>query len=148
MKDRILKFLQTENIPASKFADEIGVQRSSISHILAGRNNPSLELIQKILNRFDNLNPDWLILGKGDIYRGMRTPILIDQAISEANTKEKISFEPVFSNVKAEQVTVNKNEDINIKNELEDIINNSKKVVEKLLIIYTDGTFGSYSPAS
>jgi len=146
MKDRISKFLKAENIPASKFADEIGVQRSSISHILAGRNNPSLELIQKILNRFDHLNPDWLILGKGEMYRGMRTQTLFDQTIVEPKIEVKTSSEPVVNNVIDTQMSVN--EQKSIEQEAEKIIhqNPSKKIVEKLLIIYNDGTFGSYSP--
>jgi transcriptional regulator with XRE-family HTH domain len=147
MKDRISKFLKAENIPASKFADEIGVQRSSISHILAGRNNPSLELIQKILNRFDHLNPDWLILGKGEMYRGLRTPSLFDQSIMEPKIEDKTSSEPVVNNVNDIHLPVNENK--SIEQEVDKILtqNSSKKIVEKLLIIYTDGTFGSYSPA-
>jgi len=65
MIDRILLILKSKNLTASKFADEIGVQRSGISHIFSGRNNPSLELIQKILKRYPDVNPDWLIAGNG-----------------------------------------------------------------------------------
>jgi len=65
MIDRILLILKSKNLSASKFADEIGVQRSGISHIFSGRNNPSLELIQKILKRYPDVNPDWLIAGNG-----------------------------------------------------------------------------------
>ena len=65
MKERIEKIMEKEQLTASKFADAIGVQRSSISHILSGRNRPSLELIHKILEHFDQLNADWLLLGKG-----------------------------------------------------------------------------------
>lgn len=51
----------------TEFADEIGVQRSSISHILSGRNNPSLDLVTKILNRFPEIDSNWLVLGKGSL---------------------------------------------------------------------------------
>ena len=68
MNDRIQLILKTKNISASKFADEIGVQRSSISHILSGRNNPSLDFIQKILKRFADINSDWILTGKGSMY--------------------------------------------------------------------------------
>ena len=67
MKERIEKILENEQLSASKFADAIGVQRSSISHILSGRNKPSLELVNKILDQFPNINADWLLLGKGDM---------------------------------------------------------------------------------
>lgn len=52
----------------TQFADEIGVQRSSISHILSGRNNPSLDIVTKILNRFKEVDSNWLILGKGSLF--------------------------------------------------------------------------------
>ena len=68
MNSRIQLILKTKNISASKFADEIGVQRSSISHILSGRNNPSLDFIQKILKRFPDINSDWILTGKGSMY--------------------------------------------------------------------------------
>ncbi|MBR4678167.1 MAG: helix-turn-helix transcriptional regulator [Bacteroidales bacterium] len=69
MKDRILKILDKENISAAKFADVLGVQRSSISHILSGRNKPSLDFVQRILQKFPEINSDWLLFGKGNIYR-------------------------------------------------------------------------------
>jgi transcriptional regulator with XRE-family HTH domain len=67
MKERIEKIIETEQLSASKFADALGVQRSNISHILNGRNKPSLELVNKILDRFPAINADWLLLGKGDM---------------------------------------------------------------------------------
>ena len=68
MNKRIELILKTKNISASKFADEIGVQRSSISHILSGRNNPSLDFIQKILKRFPDINSSWILTGSGTMY--------------------------------------------------------------------------------
>lgn len=67
MKERIEKIMKSEGMSASKFADAIGVQRSGISHILSGRNKPSLELVNKILKHFDKINADWLLLGKGEM---------------------------------------------------------------------------------
>ncbi|MDT8432164.1 MAG: helix-turn-helix transcriptional regulator [Bacteroidales bacterium] len=74
MEDRLLKFLDTEQLSSSKFADVIGVQRSSVSHILTGRNKPSFDFLQKTLKAFPMLNADWLILGEGDMYEGERGP--------------------------------------------------------------------------
>ncbi|MDH3709307.1 MAG: helix-turn-helix domain-containing protein [Cyclobacteriaceae bacterium] len=65
MEERIRLLMEEEKLTASKFADAIGVQRSSISHILSGRNKPSLELINKILDQYSDVNTDWLLLGKG-----------------------------------------------------------------------------------
>jgi transcriptional regulator with XRE-family HTH domain len=127
MKDRIAKFLKAENISSSKFADEIGVQRSSISHIIAGRNNPSLELIQKMLNRFDKINPDWLILGKGEMYRpGKGIPTLFDQGFVENHNNPQISKpEEVIEPVKVEQKIENKADNASFSTEQK--INNSVK---------------------
>lgn len=62
---RIELILKARNLSPSKFADEIGVQRSSISHIMSGRNKPSLDLILKILSRYRDLNTEWLLSGFG-----------------------------------------------------------------------------------
>lgn len=61
--DRFKYLMKLNNLTASSFADEIGVQRSSMSHILSGRNKPSLEFIQKVIVRFPKVNADWLISG-------------------------------------------------------------------------------------
>lgn len=74
MEDRLLKLLDTEQLSSSKFADVIGVQRSSVSHILTGRNKPSFDFLQKTLKAFPMLNADWLILGEGEMYEGERGP--------------------------------------------------------------------------
>lgn len=69
MVNRILKILKEENLTASQFADLIDVQRSSMSHILSGRNNPSLDFVHKILKAFPLLNTDWLMSGTGEMYK-------------------------------------------------------------------------------
>lgn len=69
MKERILQFIQSEQISSTQFADTIGVQRSSVSHILSGRNNPSFDFIKKILSNYHDMNPEWLILGEGEMYK-------------------------------------------------------------------------------
>ena len=69
MIDRIQLILKTKNLSSSQFADEIQVQRSSISHILSGRNKPSLDFIMKILSTYSEVNADWLIFGKGQMVR-------------------------------------------------------------------------------
>ena len=61
--DRFKYLMKLNNLTASAFADEIGVQRSSVSHILSGRNKPSLEFIQKVIHHFPKVSADWLIAG-------------------------------------------------------------------------------------
>jgi len=81
MVDRFLLILKAKNITASKFADVVGVQRSSVSHILSGRNNPSLDVIQKILKRFPDISSEWLLSGKGPMMVNDKVPDLFDSLI-------------------------------------------------------------------
>ncbi len=63
--ERLQKIITFYSLSAASFADKIGVQRSSISHILSGRNKPSLEFIMKILTSFPEVDLYWLLNGKG-----------------------------------------------------------------------------------
>jgi transcriptional regulator with XRE-family HTH domain len=74
MKERLQQLLNKEQLTPVRFAEMVGVQRSSVSHILSGRNNPSLDFIQKILMKFPHVSSDWLINGIGDIYREHSAP--------------------------------------------------------------------------
>ncbi len=78
MKDRIQAFLQNENKSYAQFAEEIGVQPSGISHILSGRNNPSLDFVIKMLHRYPSLAADWLLFGRGSMYKFVSQPTLFD----------------------------------------------------------------------
>jgi transcriptional regulator with XRE-family HTH domain len=69
MNDKIKLIIESRNLTASKFANEIGVQASSISHILSGRNKPSLEFIQKVLHTYPDINYEWLISGNGTMHK-------------------------------------------------------------------------------
>lgn len=69
MKDRIILLIKAKNLTAAQFADEIGVQKSSISHIISGRNNASLDFVQKILLRYPEVNMNWILFGKGSIFK-------------------------------------------------------------------------------
>ncbi len=71
MKERLIQLLDLEQLTPSKFADIIGVQRSSVSHVISGRNNPSFDFIQKTLTAFPGLNAEWLIVGQGSMYDQM-----------------------------------------------------------------------------
>jgi transcriptional regulator with XRE-family HTH domain len=68
-KNRIEKIMQSESMTSGQFAQEIGIQNSTLSHIINSRNNPSLDVMKKILSRFPNINADWLILGLGPMFR-------------------------------------------------------------------------------
>ncbi len=92
MKDRINKIMETEGLSPAKFADEIGVQRSSISHILSGRNKPSYDFIIKIMNRFSGINAEWLLTGKGPMIKSA------GQFEGKAVTQSSLFEQPIDSN--------------------------------------------------
>src|SRR5688572_30899687 len=62
---RLQNVIDYYNESASSFAEKIGVQRSSISHILSGRNKPSLDFVLKVLSSFPEVELYWLLNGKG-----------------------------------------------------------------------------------
>ncbi|MFA6582587.1 MAG: helix-turn-helix transcriptional regulator, partial [Paludibacter sp.] len=69
VKEKIEKIMEKEQMNSLQFASEIGIQGSTLSHILNDRNKPSLDVLKKILNRFRTISSDWLILDVGSMYR-------------------------------------------------------------------------------
>ncbi|MEN5307576.1 helix-turn-helix transcriptional regulator [Chryseobacterium cucumeris] len=92
LNERISKIIEYSRLTPSEFADEIDVQRSSISHITSGRNKPSLEFIIKIKSRFPELLWDWLVTGEGEMLKSQ----LPESETGEGNTEEeKIKTTPL-----------------------------------------------------
>ena len=79
MNRRLLQFLQAENLTQTQFADMLSVARGGVSHILSGRNKPGYDFLESLLLHFPNLNLDWLLTGKGRMYK--------DQEESESPTE-------------------------------------------------------------
>lgn len=69
MKEKLQQLMKSEGLTSSRMAEMLGVQPSGISHILSGRNKPGFDLLQKILKRFPQVNPDWLLLDAEQMYR-------------------------------------------------------------------------------
>lgn len=69
MNKRLQQFLNAENITQSQFAELIGVAKASVSHILAGRNKPGFDFIESMAREFPHLNLEWLISGRGRMYK-------------------------------------------------------------------------------
>lgn len=65
MKDRIAHIIRAKNLTAAEFAIRLGIQPSNISHLLSGRNNPSLDFVRKLKETFPEYNLDWIIFGNG-----------------------------------------------------------------------------------
>ena len=94
INDRFTKILEYSGFTASEFADEIDVQRSSISHIISGRNKPSLEFIVKIKNRFPEISWDWIILGQGVM---LQNDSALSTSESKINLEEENSSPDLFT---------------------------------------------------
>ncbi|WP_071843703.1 helix-turn-helix domain-containing protein [Hymenobacter sp. DG25A] len=85
MVERIRTLLATRQLTPTQFADAIGVGRPIISHILSGRNKPSLEVVQKILTAFPDLSVSWLLSGQGEM-QSLPTP---PNPYTEPKTEQK-----------------------------------------------------------
>lgn len=86
LNERISKVIEYSKLSSSEFADEIDVQRSSISHITSGRNKPSLEFIIKIKSRFPEILWDWLVTGDGEM---LKSDLPEDESLSEDESLEE-----------------------------------------------------------
>jgi transcriptional regulator with XRE-family HTH domain len=138
MKDRILKFLSQEGLSATKFADEIGVQRSSVSHILSGRNNPSFEFIQKLLSRYKAVNAEWLMLGTGTMYKKAEQMNLFAQTPpATAIFQQPNLFQPPLEKLSPAEAD---KKEVPLQ---EPEISSSRKI-DKILIFYSDKTFEEF----
>jgi len=142
MKERIIQFLRDMNLTSTKFADEIGVQRSSISHILSGRNKPSYDFIEKMLITYPEIDAQWLITGKGNMLSNQ--PSLFNQNnISNQNVLS--SGESNIQKIPDIESKISKSEEIIEHNNISQLKNHDlSKKIERVMIFYTDGTFKEY----
>lgn len=69
MEEKLRKLMKHEGINSTRLAEMLSIQASGISHIMSGRNKPSFDFIVKLLVRFPQINPDWLLMDKGPMYR-------------------------------------------------------------------------------
>lgn len=146
MKERILKFINKEGISPANFADEIGVQRSSVSHILSGRNNPSYDFIFKILDRFKSLNAEWLITGAGEMYKKAEKNLIIipDNKLKEPQASQTDLFADMNS-VKPKE-TKEKETEAPVYEKMS-VVKSSDKLVEKIIVFYSDKSFTEFLPS-
>lgn len=148
LSDKIKQIMAEKSLSPSHFADAIGVQRSSISHILAGRNKPSFEIIQKIIKKFPDIGFDWLMNDEippsfvseiPQAKRGAKStthkpavqtvPKPQESLLSESVKKKLFDSTTVHQNLMASEIFVN-----------------PEKKVERILIFFSDQTFSEYKP--
>lgn len=168
INDKIKQILLDKNLTPSYFADEIGVQRSSISHILSGRNRPSFDIIQKIIRRFPELGYEWIMeeenqpsnpstsssygnrpqsrptIERTDRFNSVQPSSLGSYPIQSPGIRSQRNEIPPV-NI-AEQIPTDQHQ-----GQVESIpssVSNVDKKVERILIFYTDGSFKEYMPSN
>jgi transcriptional regulator with XRE-family HTH domain len=145
MKDRLLEFLKAENKSSAQFADEIGVQPSGISHILSGRNNPSLDFVLKMLEKYRFISTDWLLFGKGSMYKDSKMQTLFDEDIAFTN---KIEVKPIINEPSKSDNEMTLSEKEVLKESISPITLNKKSNVRKIVWFYDNNSFEEYYPGS
>ncbi|MAY83432.1 MAG: transcriptional regulator [Flavobacteriales bacterium] len=128
LEERFRYIMKLNQLSASAFADEIGVQRSSISHILSGRNKPSLEFIQKVLKRFPKVDANWLINGTTSVDKS--------EIGNQKSEIEETSPSPYIESENENSSTVVE----------ESSIQTNKGKIKKIVVFYDDQTFEEFNP--
>ncbi len=138
MRDRIIEFLKAENKSSAQLAEEIGVQPSGISHIISGRNKPSLDFVLKMLEKYSFLSTEWLLFGRGSMYNDPSIKDLFDTGNEKENLKQSEN-EPDHAEVSGFKI--------------DGILKSSpgkkeKTVLTRIVLFYEDNSFREYFPAN
>ena len=169
MKERLLQLLDLEQITPSKFADIIGVQRSSVSHVISGRNKPSYDFLHKTLKAFPGLNASWLMMGEGTMYEQMgRTvpgnlfdtpemppedpnPVQIPER--DPGSAEILDSESPSQQVKEDSTAsentgkTEKTEATPFSEEHAESESKTERKIVQVMVIYDDDTFRTFAPS-
>ncbi|TGD59608.1 helix-turn-helix domain-containing protein [Flavobacterium humi] len=149
---RLEIILDYYSLSASAFADKVGVQRSSLSHLLSGRNKPSLDLILKIVENFPEVDLYWILNGKGNFPKSESNhdsfPVSATLTEKDAAPETKTENQPdLFSDdPMPEKNRVNENFLNNFSNTriLDNPQNNPE--IDRIVVFYKNGTFRNYTP--
>lgn len=153
MINRINLILKAKNITAKQFAEEIGIQPSGMSHILSGRNNPSLEFVNKVIRRYPEIDANWLLLGKGEMYASgvMESPAISEPTLfappAPSPMPDMLSLpEPEEPESEPEQAPEPVSTTSTPIIEKPAPIGNDERRLVKILFCYDDRTFEEYIP--
>ncbi|WP_158963130.1 helix-turn-helix transcriptional regulator [Myroides fluvii] len=138
--NRLEFLLEHFELSASAFADKIGVQRSSLSHILSGRNKASLDFILKINDTFSELNLEWLIKGEGSFSGEKKQEIAPSQSVDLFSDESKIETQ----NTPLSSPTSTIKKEVISPKPIPDFFTSSD--IEQIVVFYKDGTFMTYKP--
>jgi transcriptional regulator with XRE-family HTH domain len=163
MNTRLKQFIAAENITQAQLADTINVVRASVSHILAGRNKPSYEFISGLMKHYPHLNIEWLMFGKGKMYRQTSANEDVKHVPAIAANESGQLFEQIEEDVTTEPEEILKpykaisletpmeaRESGIALSEIKTLLNDMQKPVHqrkliKITAFYDDGTFQELS---
>ena len=141
MNTRLQQFLAAENITQAQLADSLNVARAGVSHILAGRNKPSYDFLRALMLHYPGLNVEWLMFGKGKMYRDSSA----DQQPAPAPHHAEAETDLLFTDEDLEEDII---EEVNTQtsNEIKTLSESVKTIVKqrnvkKILILFDDGTY-------
>ena len=165
LNERISKIIEYSQLTSSEFADEIDVQRSSISHITSGRNKPSLDFLIKVKDQFPDLEWDWLIKGEGEMLKNPENTeaekpknifpelfAMIDDDHFGTEREDKVQKEIPRDSVKSEDRPIysskNDSQPIEIQEKLNttQTTDNQTNKIKKIVWFYENGKFESFEP--
>ncbi len=142
---RLEVLLEYYSLSASLFADKVGVQRSGLSHLLSGRNKPSLDFVMKIVENFPEVDLYWLLNGTGSFPKKDGEEDVVPTSTNKPSSlpltapeKNESTIGDLFSQPEKE------NEKTASAPQQEFRIASSEKRTEKIVILYSDGTFKEY----
>jgi len=140
MVNRILELIKELGLSSSQFADEIGVQRSAMSHLVSGRNNPSLEFVMKVLKRFPQVNTEWLLNGSGSMTTGKKES---EPLVGTSQDLFQEIHEPIPEK-KENEMPLEKPDSRRIAKSRKDTT--GEKEIERIIVIYNDRSFRELLP--
>lgn len=146
MNTRLKQFLAAENITQAQFADTINVVRASVSHVLSGRNNPSFDFIRAMMQHYPDLNIDWLMFGKGRMYKENHAPEIkaaAEDILFPPETIEEVQTEDSCQNSQhfyEDLTNITASNELNTLNNATQTSINQRKV-SKIIVLFDDGTF-------
>jgi transcriptional regulator with XRE-family HTH domain len=146
MLTRIQRIMDEKGLSVSTLADEIGVKRPTMTHTMTGRNNPSLDIVSKILERYKEISSDWLLFGVGAMNKP-NTPIqqgLFDQ-VSDSPLVAKSEEAPVYQTQREAPLKNMTAIAIDSENRT-DKQKEAERKVSKILIFFSDSTFETFIP--
>ena len=135
------------SISGSAFADKIGVQRSSLSHLLSGRNKPSLDFVLKIIEVFPEVDLYWVLIGKGNFPKSEsvnQTPVELSPTPTPTN--QSLFEQDLFSEKISTPEPIKENEVNDDFLKVLKVSNSSQDVIDKIVIFFKDDSFKIYNP--